>query len=141
MRSILIVLGLAVIASLGFAADIPSGKLGFPLGTYLTVEGTAAKPGFKVNSTCTLIVETVNGKHLDQPIAIVVEDTGMPLPQEGRIVIRGYESGKMIGTAPAEIDAAKEAGKEITIPQAAWQFYRFFILTSWVEPKPGETGD
>jgi hypothetical protein len=118
-------------------SDVPPGKLGFPLGTYLTVEGEAAKAGFKVNPTCTLIVDTVNGKRLDQPAPIVVENLNIdnPLPQHGRVVIKGYESGSMIGTPPGAIKAAREAGKDIARPQAAWQFYRFFVLTSWVHPK------
>ena len=117
--------------------DVPAGKLGLPLGTYLTVEGEAAKGGFKVNPTCTLVVDTVNGKRLQRPVGIVVEDLNIddPLPQHGRVVIKGYESGKMIGAPPGAIDAAKEAGKELAVPQAGWQFYRFFILTSWVHPQ------
>ena len=121
-------------------SDVPPGKLGFPLGTYLTVEGEAAKAGFKVNPTCTLIVDTVNGKRLNQPAAIVVENLNIenPLPQQGRVVIKGYESGSMIGTPPGAIAAAREAGKDIALPQAGWQFYRFFVLTSWVQPKRTE---
>ncbi len=120
--------------------DVPLGKLGLPLGTYLTVEGHAAKAGFKVNPTSTLVVDTVNGKRLEQPVAVVLEDLDMnhPLPQHGRVVIKGYESGKMIGTPPGAIEAAKEAGKDIGLPQAGWQFYRFFVLTSWVHPKRAE---
>jgi len=120
--------------------DVPSGKLGFPLGTYLTVEGHAANAGFKVNPTCTLVVDTVNGKRLEQPMPVVVEDLNIenPLPQHGRVVIKGYELGKMIGTPPGAIEAAKEAGKDIALPQAGWQFYRFFVLTSWVQPKRTE---
>jgi len=121
--------------------DVPSGKLGFPLGTYLTVEGQAARAGFKVNPTCTLVVDTVNGKRLAQPMPVVVEDlnTENPLPQRGRVIIKGYESGKMIGIPPGAVEAAKEAGKEIASPQAGWQFYRFFVLTSWVHPKRTES--
>ena len=61
-----------------------------------------------------------------------------PLTQHGRVVIKGYESGKMIGTPPGAIEAAKEAGKDIALPQTGWQFYRFFVLTSWVQPKRAE---
>ena len=142
MRTFLLII-LTLVAS-GVARgqnDVPSGKLGFPLGTYLTVEGQAAKVGFKVNPTCTLVVDTVNGKRLQRPVTVVVEELNMknPLPQQGRVAIKGYESGKMIGTPPAAIEAAREAGKDIAVPQAGWQFYRFFVLTSWVHPESTES--
>ena len=42
---------------------------------------------------------------------MVVENLNIenPLPQTGRVVIKGYELGKMIGTPPGAIEAAKEA--------------------------------
>jgi polyhydroxybutyrate depolymerase len=82
-------------------------------------------------------VDTVNGKRLAQPVSIIVENLNSEnsLPQQGRVIIKGYESGRMIGTPPGAIAAAKEAKKEITMPQAGWQFYRFFVLTSWVQLK------
>ncbi len=141
MKTFLLLIGTLVAAGVARAQnDVPSGKLGFPLGSYLTVEGQAAKAGFKVNPTCTLVVDTVNGKPLRQPVPIVVEHLNIvnPLPQHGRVVIKGYESGKMIGTPPGAIAAAKEAGKDIALPQAGWQFYRFFVLTSWGLPKRPE---
>ena len=50
MKTVLLII-VSLVAS-GFALaqnDVPSGTLGFPLGTYLTMEGQVAKPGFKVN--------------------------------------------------------------------------------------------
>lgn len=105
---------------------IPSGKLGFKLGTYLTIEGVAPTNGIKVGN---MLVDTVNGKKLETPVAILVENVGS-IPKEGRLVIRGYESGKMIGL-PHEV-AEKE---NIPLPQAGWQFFRFFVATSVVAPK------
>ena len=138
MKTFLLVIVALVSSGIAWGqSDVPSGKLGFPLGTYLTVEGQAAKAGFKVNPTCTLVVDTVNGKRLEQPVSIIVENLNIknPLPQNSRVVIKGYESGKMIGTPPGAIEAAKEAGRDIALPQAGWQFYRFFVLTSWVHPE------
>jgi len=142
MRTFLLIIVTLVVSGVARAQnEVPTGKLGFPLGTYLTVEGEAAKGGFKVNPTCTLVVDTVNGKRLQRPVSIVVENLNMkdPLPQQGRVVIKGYESGKMIGTPPGAIEAAKEAGKNIPLPQAGWQFYRSFVLTSWVHPERSES--
>jgi hypothetical protein len=42
------------------------------------------------------------------------------------------------GTPPGAIEAAKEAGDDIAVPQTGWQFYRFFVLTSWVQPERTE---
>lgn len=111
---------------------IPKGRLGHPLGTYLTIEGVRAEAG-KVG-TQTLLVDTINGKKLDEPIGVWIDNVAS-LPKGELCVIKGYESGKMIGTPPAAIEAAKEAGKDITVPQAGWQFYRFFVMTSSVEPE------
>jgi hypothetical protein len=121
---------LVVAASVGWAGDIPDGKLGFPLGKYLTIEGKAAEGGFKVNPTCTLVVDTVNGKKLEKPIGVILDPLKGSLPQTGRITVRGYESGRMIGL-PGEVSKAEE----IMPPQAGWQFYRTFVITSWVQPK------
>jgi len=109
------------------ADDVPNGKLGRPLGTYLTIEGIRAEKG-KVGVN-TLLVDTVNGKKLDNPIGIWVENVES-LPKNTRCILRGYESGRMIGV-PFEV-AEKE---HIPLSQAAWQFFRDFIVTSVVEPK------
>ena len=141
MKKLILITAFCSIAIPNIAQEIPAGKLGYPLGTYLTVEGVAAKPGFKVNPTCTLSVDTVNGEHLYKPITIVVDNINTKFPQDRRIVIRGYESGKMIGTPPAVIKAAKESGEDIAVSQAHWHFYRFFVLTSWVTPKPEQQSE
>lgn len=109
------------------ADDIPSGRLGHPLGTYLTIEGVRAEEG-KVGVN-TLLVDTVNGKRLGAPICIWVENVDS-LPKDTRCIVRGYESGKMIGV-PFEV-AKKE---QLPLPQAGWQFFRYFIVTSIAEPK------
>lgn len=130
MRRILLILALLGISTLGKASDeVPLGKLGLPLGKYLTVEGEAAKPGLKVNPTCTLVVDTVNGKRLKEPVDIWIDNV-TALPQGERCVIKGYESGRMIGVPPEVAEA-----ENIPVPQAAWQFHRYFIMTSSVQPK------
>lgn len=113
-------------------SDIPNGRLGFPLGTYLTITGKTPEPGrMKVNVSTTLMVEKVSGKELDQPVSVVVENLGSAyFPTNTTITIRGYETGRMIGV-PWEV-AEKE---DLPVPQAAWQFYRTFVFTSSVTPE------
>jgi len=115
------------------AQEIPAGRLGHPLGTYLTVEGVRAEKGMKVGVN-TLLVDTLNGKKLDIPIGIWVENVDS-LPKDTRCILRGYETGSMVGLPPAVREAAKEEGKEIGGPQVTWQFRRYFVATSVVEPK------
>ena len=111
--------------------DIPDGRLGFPLGTYLTISGRTPDGGrMKVNTTTTLMVEQVNGQAGEKPVSIVVENLGrFYFPSNTTITIRGYETGRMIGV-PNEV-ATKES---IPIPQAVWQFHRTFVFTSSVDP-------
>ena len=123
---------LVVVPAITKAQDIPGGRLGYPLGTYVRIEGIRAD-GFKTGVN-TLLVGTVNGKKLDQPVGIWVENVDS-LPKGPRCVLRGYETGSMIGVPPAVIEAAKEEGKTVNVPQAVWQFRRYFIVTSVVEPK------
>jgi hypothetical protein len=127
-------LALLLVLGLGFAKaqDIPTGKLGFPLGTYLRVEGVRVD-GPKYAGR-TLLVETVNGKKLDTPMDIGIENVDS-LPKVTRCILRGYEMGQMIGTPPAVVQAAKEEGKVIPHPQAGWKFYRYFVVLSVVEPE------
>jgi hypothetical protein len=70
MKSTLLVaaLGLFSLAAVK-AQDIPGGRLGFPLGTYLTIEGVRAEGKLKLGVN-TLLVDTVNGKQLDTPVGI-----------------------------------------------------------------------
>ena len=126
MKAALLVTAMLVLTT-ARAEDIPGGKLGHPLGTYLTIEGVRAEEG-KVGVN-TLLVDTVNGKKLDAPVGIWVENVDA-LPKDTRCILRGYESGKMIGL-PHEV-AEKE---KLPLPAAGWQFFRYFIVTSVVEPK------
>lgn len=111
------------------SAHIPFGYMGYPLGTYLTIEGIRLEKG-KVG-TQTLLVDTVNGERLKQPVAIWINNVKQQgLPKEKRCIIRGFESGKMAGI-PWEVAEAEN----LAIPQRPWQFERYFIITSVVAPK------
>jgi hypothetical protein len=96
------------------------GRLGHPLGTYLTVEGLRQTEGMVGSST--LLVEVVNGTRLDQPVEVWVDDVVLPTGQP--TLMRGYESGRYIGTPPG---VTRATGLQ---SQAAWQFQRYFVATS-----------
>ena len=107
---------------------LPAGRLGPPLGTYLQIEGVRLESG-KVG-TRTLLVDTVDGRQLVEPIGVWIENVPDPgLPAGVRCVLRGYESGEMIGIPDAVLEA-----ENLPAPQAAWQFRRYFVMTSAVEP-------
>lgn len=106
--------------------DMPMGSLGYKLGTYLTIEGIRAEKG-KVGIR-TLLVDTVNGGKTDMPVYLWMDNVES-LPEGERVVVRGYESGKMIGI-PDEV-LEKE---HLAQPQVRWEFYRYFIITSAVQP-------
>lgn len=108
--------------------SIPMGFLGHRLGTYLTIEGVAPQGGDKTGGHV-LRVDTVNGKKLETPVGITISGTGQ-ISKGERCVFNGYESGGMMGI-PDEV-----AEKEHLPPtQADWQFARWFVVTSIVEPK------
>ena len=133
-----LLVGLALLGVQAAASDdgVCNGKLGFPLGTYLRIEGVRAEEGKGAPSI--LMVDTVNGKKLDTPIGIRIEKLDS-LPRGPRCILRGYETGKMVGVPPAVIEAAKEEGKDVTVPQVDWYFYRSFVVLSIVEPKDLKT--
>lgn len=109
----------------------PEGILNNRLGAYLTIEGVRAE-GFKTG-TRTFLVDTVNGKKLPKPVSIWVQN--LDLPPRKRCVLKGYENGKMIGTAPAEAAAAKEQGKRFIPVQANWQWAPYFVVLIVKAPK------
>jgi len=112
---------------------MPYGILGHPLGSYLTIEGVRAEKG-KVGAQ-TLLVDTVNGTKLKSPVSIWVDNV-QALPQGTRCVLRGYESGRIIGQPWAYSEAAKEEGKPPPPqPQVGWQFSHYLFVMSVVQPK------
>ena len=104
--------------------EVPIGSLGFPLGSYLTLEGKRVD-GIKTGVR-TLSVDTINGKKLDKPIGIEVKNVDLPPPQF-RCTVKGYETLRMGGVPPAVEQAAKEAGKPINRPQEGWQVKLYFV--------------
>ena len=109
---------------------VPTGSLGQPLGRYLTIAGLRVEEG-KVGVR-TLRVDTVNGQKLREPVFIWIEN--VDLPEGGRCVLKGYENCRMIGLPPAVVEAARESGKRVRLPQAGWQMQMFFVATSVVSP-------
>jgi hypothetical protein len=112
------------------------GTLGFPLGTYLLIEGTRYAPEQPalVPTDCVLVVDTVNGKKLSKPIWIEIE--GTVLTAGVRYLFKGYEDGAMRGQPPALDQADREAGREPPVlQQSGWYFEFRFIPTSIVSPK------
>jgi len=111
--------------------EIPPGKLGHPLRTYLTIEGARwDTANVKTAGAKTLLVDTVNGKKLSSPVPVDLENLQDPgLPKGERCVLRGHETGRMIGV-PDEVARAEH----ILRPQAGWQFWRTFVVASVVSP-------
>ncbi len=122
----------------------PGGILSDELGVYRTIEGLRSEGG-KVE-TGTLLVDTVDGKKLDKPIplvvrgAVVVEHNLQPavlsFPARQRCILKGFESGEMIGVPPAVSAAAEEQGwKEVPMSPVQWQWRPYFVALVVVEPK------
>jgi hypothetical protein len=132
-------LGIVAIAAAPLAAaKIPTGEFGFPLGTYLKIEGVQAVKRGKVRDNAVkdtqwLTVDTVNGRKLDRPVDIKINNAQLYL--DGRFVLRGYETGKMSGAIPDEVEKnEKEFVDKYGVPQAGWNFFVSFVVTV-TEPK------
>lgn len=110
---------------------VPVGSLGQPLGRYLRIEGVRGE-GFKAGVS-TLLVDTVDGQKLREPVPIWVENVDLPGLQ--RCVLKGHENCRMIGLPPAVEEAARESGEEVSLPQAKWQMQMYFVAASIVSPK------
>ena len=122
----------------------PGGFLSDQLGTYLTIEGVKTEGG-KIE-TGTFLVDTVNGKKLDKPISLLIrgasvvnqnlQRAGLDLPEKRRCVLKGFESGEMIGVPPAVPAAAKEQGwQEVPMSPVPWHWRPYFVALVIVEPK------
>jgi hypothetical protein len=108
--------------------EAPFGRLGYRIGTYLTIEGRRVEAG-KVG-TQTLRVEKVDGHILPRPIEVWVENGD--LPKGEWCIIKGYESGGWIGVPPEVLKVTGERG-----PQALWQFSFVFIPVPFEHSKRG----
>lgn len=113
----------------------PGGVLGKPLGTYLTIEGEGVlTKGFKIE-TGTVSVDTIDGEKLHQPIRILLHNLRNPLPPGQRFVLKGYETGAMIGVPPAAFQAAAEQGRDDVNPSPVdYQWRPYFEVLIAVEP-------
>lgn len=105
----------------------PIGSLGFKIGSYLTIAGVRAE-GLLTDGNQTLLVDTINGHKLDQPVRIWID--GVALPEKERCILKGYETGQWIGV-PDEV--LRVTGRPP--PQAGWQFHFGFSPTSVEQPK------
>jgi hypothetical protein len=112
----------------------PKGSLGQPLGDYLTIEGITPDQDFKVGSF--LWVSKVNGKALPEKVGIPIEGfDSSAVPRRTRCVLKGYETGRMVGQPPAVVAAAKEAGlRPPPSPAAPWHFSRHFVVLKVISP-------
>lgn len=113
------------------SGSVPIGRLGLRLGTYLTIEGkldTEVKGGVS-----TMRVEKVNGEQLKDPTDMWIDN--LELPENVTCVVKGYESVRMIGSAPAYDDYRKEMGEpEGSQPQAGWQAKCYFVALRVMKP-------
>lgn len=108
--------------ALAEADELPDGQLGYPLGSYLIVEGerpmdipfnaASFSPGVPAGQMHPheLRVDTVNGKKLKRPITVVLTNAEL-LGDQTRCVLRGYEVGATVGI-PAEVTRKEKAFTE-----------------------------
>ena len=104
----------------------PIGCLGYRIGSYLQVEGVRADKG--MGASRILMIDTIDGERLKSPIGIRIEDMS-ELPKGVRVVLKGYESGRWIGTP----DEVEKVHPELQA-QSGWQFFHFFVPTDIISP-------
>ncbi|NVM24168.1 MAG: hypothetical protein HWN68_20610 [Desulfobacterales bacterium] len=105
----------------------PTGRLGHPIGSYLTIEGYRSDKG--KNPNC-YVIDKVNGAKLERPVRVWVENLKLPRPEPStRCVINGHETFRWWGQ-PEEVRAAE--GWEQA--QHSFQPGFFFRATSVKKP-------
>lgn len=141
----------SLLAALAFAADmprrtdmpaptvlhdgkVPVGSLGRPLGTYVTIEGHRY-PHQVQGSQWVLVVEKVDDKKLLKPVNLWIDNIGR-LPASGPIILKGYESARMVGVPPAYAAASRQDHQKPPAwtlkPNARWQMELFFTVIKTV---------
>lgn len=110
--------------------ELPIGRLGYPIGTYLTIEGQR-KNGIKTGVR-TFKVLKINGKVTKTPTSIWIDN--VDLPPNKICILKGYETFRTLGQPPAIGKWARENGKDVTVPQAGWQIQFYFVALSIVTP-------
>ncbi len=106
----------------------PVGVLGYPLGSYLTIEGVRVESGQGRRATESLIVDTVSGHKLAKPVTIHIS-TMLP---SGRCIFKGYEEGSWAGDWPPEVDHFQSRGG-LHLSES-WHFRNVFTITLVVAP-------
>jgi len=94
------------------------GKLGKPLGTYLTIQGVPADRPLMMSNP--LVVDTIDGVTLGKPILVEVK-TDIPFKGRNIVRLRGYEDGGMVSTPMDPED------KNADMPQAPYGFRVWFV--------------
>ncbi len=101
----------------------PAMSLGHRPGTYLTIEGVS---GHNVKGGQPfVVVDTVNGKKLAKSIIVPIRNAR--ISDKERCVLKGYETGKMVGEPPAVREAAQEQGKELAPSALVWRWETYFV--------------
>jgi hypothetical protein len=72
----------------------------------------------------------------DPAVVVDLQPANLILPSKQRCILKGFESGEMIGVPPAVSAAAEEQGwKEVPTSQAVWRWRTYFVALVVVEPK------
>ena len=114
-----------------FSTIRPVGRLGFPIGTYLRIEGhryIPTQPPFKIVGRM-LLVDKVQGKRLDVPVKLQIKNADIDsLDVKTRCVLNGYEAGVWAGS-PENLPPDTPA--ESTV----FHFHPYFVVISVKAPK------
>ena len=102
------------------------GRLEKPLGTFMTIEGQKGQPVEQGGDT--VEVDVIDGVKLAKPVTI--EFRGGRVPGEGRVILRGYETGSMAGVPVDPLrKETPSMGKRIP-----YQFVKWFQITDDKQP-------
>lgn len=131
---LILAMSLSILESICFAVpppfkpgdrDVPPqvGRLGYYLGTYLTIAGT--NDGNGKFSKDTLQVDRIQGFQLEKPISMLIFNVEPPVGH--RCILTGYETGYWMGAS-----ASMEKAPGPT--QWPFQFVFTFVVTSVEQP-------
>ena len=118
----------------------PSGMLTDAIGQLITIEGLSPDDAkLKKNGSARFQVDTVNGVKLEKPRKVRVG--GLEIPRNIRCILKGYETGKMVGTPPAVTQAAEELGQKYIDGRqmAGYGWSTHFVVLIIVEPQALQT--
>lgn len=109
------------------------GRLGNPMGKIVRVEGINPPDGPKFSGASHFLVDTVDGKKLQEPCLVEFRGANEQHPGERHVFI-GYETA---GFASEPSGVAKYTGKS---PQAGYAFRTEFLVIKDLTTTDGETG-